>query len=227
MARPSSTDLDIEDLIVAALRRLMRAVDLHSHRLVDEFGLTGPQLATLRQVGRRGPLSSSALAQSVHLSNATITGIVSRLERRGLVARARTDSDRRIVQVTITDAGRALLDTAPSLLQDRFRKELTSLASWEQTMMLANLQRIASMMDAELLDAAPHLMTGGSPVPEEAGPGDTGPETPRHELRLTPRSGASSSGVSNSGASSSGPSSSGASNGAARKQRPPPSSPPD
>ncbi|MFN3242245.1 MAG: MarR family winged helix-turn-helix transcriptional regulator [Planctomycetota bacterium] len=151
--------MDLEDLIVAAVRRLMRAVDLHSRRLVDEYGLTGPQLATLQTLQRRGPTVASNLARAVHLSGATMTGILNRLEKRGFVERTRGQSDRRTVQVSITAVGDEVLARAPSLLQDRFRKELSHLETWEQLMMLANLQRIASMMDAEQLDAAPHLVS--------------------------------------------------------------------
>ncbi|HBL47553.1 MAG TPA: hypothetical protein DDZ90_29625, partial [Planctomycetaceae bacterium] len=48
----------------------------------------------------------------------------------------------------------------PSLLQDRFRRELLMLQQWEQTQMLSTLQRIASMMDAENIDASPVLSAG-------------------------------------------------------------------
>lgn len=155
---PASSSLNLEDLIVAAIRRLMRAVDLHSRRLVDEYGLTGPQLATLQEIAKTGPLPASTLARAVQLSSATMTGILARLEKRGFVQRARGESDRRTVIVSITDLGGETLARAPSLLQDRFRQELSQLQTWEQMLMLANLQRIASMMDAETLDAAPHLV---------------------------------------------------------------------
>ncbi len=149
---------DLDNLIVAAIRRLMRAVDLHSRRLYEACGLTGPQLATLQEVARSGPLPASTLARAVHLSGPTMTGILTRLERRGHILRARGDTDRRTVQVSITKLGAATLERAPSLLQDRFRRKLSQLEHWEQLMMLANLQRIAMMMDAEQLDAAPHLV---------------------------------------------------------------------
>ena len=60
----------------------------------------------------------------------------------------------------MTDEGLAILQTAPSLLQDRFWRELLKLQEWEQTQMLATLQRIASMMDAEEIDADPVLAVG-------------------------------------------------------------------
>jgi DNA-binding MarR family transcriptional regulator len=157
---PNDPPLDLEDLVVAAIRRLIRAVDLHSRRLAEHHGLTGPQLATLREVARGAQIAASTLARGVHLSAATMTGILSRLERQGLVQRVRGTADRRNVMVSITDLGRRRLEQSPSLLQDRFRRQLSTLQPWERLMMLANLQRIAAMMDAEGLDAAPHLVSG-------------------------------------------------------------------
>ncbi len=161
------TELAIEDQIVASIRRIMRAIDLHSRRLVEEHGLTGPQLATLRQAARLGRTTIGTLARAVHLSQPTVTGILDRLERRKLVDRTRDCADRRVVNVVVTDAGHQLLNRAPSLLQDRFRRELGKLLEWERTMTLAALQRIAEMMDAEGLEASPVLITGPVDAAEE------------------------------------------------------------
>jgi DNA-binding MarR family transcriptional regulator len=138
----------------------MRAVDLHSHRLSDRCGLTGPQLAILREAARLERPSAGELARAAHLSQATLTGILDRLERRGLIVRQRDVQDRRIVSVSVTDMGHAMLRKAPSLLQDRFREELVDLEEWERTMILGTLQRIARMMEAEGIEAAPVLVTG-------------------------------------------------------------------
>lgn len=151
---------DQEAAIVAALRRIVRAIDLRSRRLVETSGLTGPQLLVLRQTSRLSGAPISALARAVDLSQPTVSGIIDRLEKRGLVRRARDTGDRRIVLVTVTtEGGRALRD-APSLLQDRFVSELARLEEWEQTQLLATLQRVATMMGAEEIDAAPVLATG-------------------------------------------------------------------
>lgn len=150
----------IEDHIVAALRRIVRAIDLQSRRMVDACGLTGPQLVVLRAVGRLSGASVSALARSVSLSQPTVSGILERLERRGLVRRERREHDRRSVFVSMTPEGGRVLHEAPSLLQDRFQRELARLEEWERTQMLSILQRVAGMMDAEGLDAAPILETG-------------------------------------------------------------------
>ena len=161
------TLLSLEDQVIVALRRITRAIDLRSRGLMQQIGLTAPQLASLRAIERLQPITGGALAKSIHLSQATLTGILTRLENRDLVSRTRSGSDRRTVIVELTEDGRAVLESAPSLLQDSFRRELLKLHEWEQTQMLATLQRIASMMDAEDIDAAPVLAAGAATAAPE------------------------------------------------------------
>ena len=161
------SQLGLEDQVIVALRRITRAIDLHSRELMQHVGLTAPQLAALQEIGRLQPITVGALAKSIHLSQATLTGVCTRLENRNLVYRARSVSDRRNVVLELTEAGQAILEDAPSLLQDHFRHELLGLQQWEQNQMLASLQRIAAMMDAEEIDAAPMLATGAATATSE------------------------------------------------------------
>ena len=163
-----SNALPLEEQVIAALRRITRAIDLHSRLLLQKNGLTIPQLVALRAIQRLQPITVGALARDIYLGPATVTGILGRLENRGLVSRTRGDLDRRSVVIQLTDDGTKLVAEAPSLLQDRFHRELSKLEEWEQTMILATLQRIASMMDAEDIEAAPVLVPGVvSAVPED------------------------------------------------------------
>lgn len=160
-----------ERAIVESLRRIIRAVDLHSRHLKATHGLTAPQLATLQALHELGRTPIGALARAVHLSAGTMTGIVRKLEQRDLLARTPSRTDRRSTELSLTPAGEALLAAAPSLLQDRFRDQLANLEDWEQQMLLASLQRIAGMMNASELDASPHLVVGEvAPEPAAAPP---------------------------------------------------------
>lgn len=150
----------VEDEIVTALRRIIRAVDLHSKQLQREIGLTWPQVAVLRSAELLGQCTLHELAKAVHLADATLSGIVQRLERVGYLQRVRGERDRREVRLSITPAGVSLLQRTPSLLQDRFSRELAAMKDWEQSQTLASLQRIAEMMEARDLDASPLLVTG-------------------------------------------------------------------
>jgi DNA-binding MarR family transcriptional regulator len=164
---PMATNNELEDLIVASIRRIVRAVDLHSRQLVEVHGITAPQLATLAAAERLGPVAIGALARAVHLSQPTVSGILDRLEHRGLARRERSEQDRRSVVVRVTGQGEQVLRDSPSLLQDRFREELSRLEGWERYSLLSALERIAAMMDAESIKAAPVLDAG--PIRTESG----------------------------------------------------------
>ena len=148
---------DLSEPILIALRRVMRAVDIHSRRLMSSHGLTGPQALVLQAVVNRVEISAGELAGRISLSQATVTDIVSRLEQRGLLTRARSDTDRRKVIIRPTLDGISLMETAPPLLQETFTRRYAGLKQWEQLQLLAALQRIAELMDAEELEVAPLL----------------------------------------------------------------------
>lgn len=152
----SREDTLCEDVLVA-LRQIVRAIDLHSKKLVQQHGVTGPQMIVLKKLAEAAPLAVGELARCASLSHATVTDILARMEKRGLVLRMRSKADKRRVLVTITPDGEQLLANSPPLLQDGFVAEFRKLPPWEQTAMLANVQRIAAMMNAEQLDAAPVL----------------------------------------------------------------------
>lgn len=140
----------IDDQIVAAIRQISRAVELNSRQSFEQFGLTLPQLAVLREAARAPDGSIGDVARALRLSQPTVTGILDRLERRGLVSRTRDARDRRTVHVSPTVAGSLLLSQVRSPLQDRLQEGLARLADWERTMLLAALQRLAGMIDTRL-----------------------------------------------------------------------------
>lgn len=65
-------------------------------------GLTGPQVAALTALVRQGPATLTELAERLHLSHSTTSGIVDRLQARGLVARSRDERDGRVSRVAVT-----------------------------------------------------------------------------------------------------------------------------
>jgi DNA-binding MarR family transcriptional regulator len=161
-----STPLTSEVLI--CLRKIIQSIDLHSRFLVREVGLTGPQLIILQTVGQFGELTVGEIAKSISLSQATVTGILERLEVRGYIIRQRDRIDRRRVIVSITPAGDALIAQSPPLMQQDFIDQFTRLQEWEQTMILAGLQRLVFLLDAKKIPAAPILASG--PISDGSGP---------------------------------------------------------
>jgi DNA-binding MarR family transcriptional regulator len=154
--------LSLEDNILTALRRISQAIDIWSRELWLDFGLTAPQVATLREILVGKNVTPVTLATALHLSQPTVTGILHRLEKRGLIKRERSTADRRSVLAVVTTRGKDLAKRAPPLLRDRFRQELANVSRRQQTEILSILQQVASMMSAPEIADAPFLFLGES-----------------------------------------------------------------
>lgn len=146
--------------ILQALRRIIRTVDIHSHKLSTQHNITGPQLGCLLMINEDGPLTSASLAKKVYLSPSTVVGIIDRLEEKGLIERKRDSRDRRQVHISITQAGRRLVDAAPSLLQDTLSNALIELPEIEQVSITLSLEKLVDLLEARQIEAAPVLETG-------------------------------------------------------------------
>ena len=147
------------DSVMIALRKIIQAIDMNSKKLVKRVGLTGPQLVILQEISSLGEVTAGEIARAVSLSQATLTGILERMEKRGLLTRRRSEHDKRRVMVRITDSGKQILEDAPPLMQEAFVDEFSSLQEWEQNMILSALHRLVSIMDAKAIQAAPFLAT--------------------------------------------------------------------
>ncbi|MGI2170836.1 MarR family winged helix-turn-helix transcriptional regulator [Shewanella sp. MF05960] len=148
-----------EQLLIS-LRRVIRAIDIHSRQLNKLSGLTGPQLMVMKKIHELDAPLAKQIAQEINLSAATVTTIIDRLESRNLVIRTRSETDKRKVHLSLSDAGNEILSSAPKPLQEHFIKHYQNLEEWEQSQLLSAVERIASMMDADDIDAAPVLLVG-------------------------------------------------------------------
>jgi DNA-binding MarR family transcriptional regulator len=143
--------------LLIALRKVIRAIDLHSKHLSKTSGLTSPQLLIMLEIDKISGVNSSQVAKNVNLSAATVTNIIDRLENKDLVTRLRNTQDKRKVGLYLTEYGKTLLLNAPQPLQDHFIDNFSNLAQWEQSQLLSSIERLAHMMNANEIDAAPLL----------------------------------------------------------------------
>ena len=155
-----SMDAELSTLTLRALRRVLRATETGSRQLAAATGLTPSQRLVLREIDLRGTSTPSAIAQAVQFSQATITAVVDRLVSLGLVQRERSEADKRQFHLSLLPEGIKTLADAPDPLQMRFTDRFEALPMWERAMILAATERLAMLMDAQNIDAAPLLDSG-------------------------------------------------------------------
>lgn len=145
---------------LVALRRILKVTELNARKLAQQSELTTSQILLLQYVAQQEQALPSAIARAIELKQATITVLLNQLEASGLVTRSRDTEDRRRIWVRLTDAGHKVLEHSPDLLQSRFQKGFDRLESWEQSMIITALERIAALLDARDVEAAPILDVG-------------------------------------------------------------------
>ena len=145
---------------LVVLRRILRATENRARALSRESGLTASQLLLLQTLADEVECTAGTIASRLGITQATTTSLVHKLEAKGLVVKQRGNTDRRQVWLKLSDSGRIRLAEAPDDLQELFRKRFDKLKDWEQMMLVAGLERVATMLDAEEIDAAPVLDFG-------------------------------------------------------------------
>lgn len=150
------------DDALIALRRILRATEQYERELAQSARLTPAKLRVLQILaaaeGQRA--TPTALAGRMGVSQATVTALVDQLNKLGLTSRERSVTDRRQLHVILTEAGAQALQDAPDALQQHFVKGFQSMQDWEQSMLVAALERVAAMLNAQGIDASPVLTLG-------------------------------------------------------------------
>jgi DNA-binding MarR family transcriptional regulator len=151
---------DAEFDIFEALRKIIRAVDIYSTRLREQYGLNSSQLSCLLVLGEHGPISLSKMSQLVSLSPSMITGIIDQLENRDLVLRIRNSPDRRVITIELTRKGKSILRKAPPSFQKKLMESLSKLGGKEKRIINRSLVTLLSCIVEDVLIDSSLLRTG-------------------------------------------------------------------
>lgn len=143
--------IDTCNAIIATIRKIIRAVDIHSKKLRVSAGITGPQLIILKEIKHQQHITTTELAKKISLSQSTVTSILDRLVERNLVTRIRDDIDKRKWFLEISNSGIGILDNAPTAMQKSFIDNFLNLPQLQQQHMLATLQQIANLMHEDVV----------------------------------------------------------------------------
>lgn len=150
--------MDRTNATLLALRRILRVTELHRREVARSVGLTSVQLHLLKLIKESQCATAKMLAEQMRVSQATVTALLDKLESRGMIARKVSASDRRQKLILLTPKGSGALNNVHDPMQRNFGRQFEKLEDWEQSMLLASVERIAGLLDADELEAAP-LMT--------------------------------------------------------------------
>jgi DNA-binding MarR family transcriptional regulator len=149
---------------VLDLMRVMWSVDHRlqrlSKRMAAGLGVTGPQRLVLRLLGREPGLSPAGLAAALQLHPSTVTGIVQRLERAGLVRRRPDPADGRRSLLVLSPRGRRLVDPAPGTVEAAMSAAVRSCPKAELASTRRLLAAVARELERALADGDPRPVSG-------------------------------------------------------------------
>lgn len=141
---------ELLDRIVEGIIYLTTESRRLSRERCAEYGITATQLTVLKLLHEIGGLSLSRLSAEIRAHNSTVTGIVDRMERDGLVERLQSAEDRRVWVIDLTPRGRELarkIDVAP---WQTLRAALDSLDPGDRDTLLTILAKLASFVSGEV-----------------------------------------------------------------------------
>ncbi len=138
--------------IMQGLRRIFRAIHEYSRDVQASFGITGPQLWALRILEAGPPMSLGELSARMCLHPGTVSSVVDRLERKGLVRRERSQVDRRLLRLRITPEGETLLARAPEAAQGKLLHGLSRMAPSEVQAIRQAIGHLVCIMEVEDLE---------------------------------------------------------------------------
>lgn len=143
--------------ILVKLRKIIRSINLESKKIEKAHGISIPQLLCLQYLSEKPDYQASAsqIKDFIKLNASTISGILSRLEAKGLVAKLPNKGDRRVTNITLTAKGADLLKASPTTLQEKLAQQLSSLSEKQIKELHHNIDLLVQIMGAEQIDASP------------------------------------------------------------------------
>ncbi len=133
------------------LRRVFQVINDHSKQAKSTTGFTGPQLWALKVLAEHAPLRVTDLAARMYLHPSTVVGILHRLEVKSLVERRRSNSDRRVVHVELSAAGKSFMNRVPTVAQSALLAGLESLSGSELHTVAQGLRLQVKILHAQEL----------------------------------------------------------------------------
>lgn len=154
--------------VLISIRKILRSINLESKRVQKEHGISIPQYLCLNFLMKQENYKTTGKELRVHLNlNAsTVTGIISRLESKGFIAKLPNEVDKRSTYIYLTALGMEKEKSIPALLHEKLSQKLSRLPENALTEVQSSLALLIRFMEVENMDASP-LITPDSIIPSD------------------------------------------------------------
>lgn len=142
--------------IIDDIRRIFQVLTERSRKIEHETSLTGPQLWVVKILKETSPMKVSDLARRMYLHPATMVGLLDRLEAKNLLKRTRSEKDRRVVFIDLTEQGHELEINSPEVVQNLLVSGLEKLTVPDLKVISGGLEQIVTILGAK--DVPPQLI---------------------------------------------------------------------
>jgi DNA-binding MarR family transcriptional regulator len=149
---PTAIHSRYTSVIIYSIRRLMRAGELYTKELNKIYNISSAQLNCLLAIHQNGPIAPSQIAKFIMVNSSTITGIIDRLEQKGLVKRLRISDDRRVITVELTKTGKVLAENAPPPIQWKLIDGLNKTSQRDIKSISDALEKLTKMLEVQDLE---------------------------------------------------------------------------
>jgi DNA-binding MarR family transcriptional regulator len=145
--------------ILIKLRKIIRSINLESKKVEKELGISIPQLLVLQYLSNQIDYRAFAkdIKEYINLNASTVSGIISRLESKALVAKSPKPGDKRATYIILTAKGAEILHKSPPTLQEKLSQRLKKLTPKQIEELDRNIELLTVIMDVDDMDAAPLL----------------------------------------------------------------------
>ena len=148
--------MDTKEILIK-IRKIVRSVDIESKKIQKEYGVSIPQVLCLSFLHEAPNYQATQgeIRNFLNLNSSTVSGLINRLERKGLLARLPKSGDKRVVNISLTSAGDKLYDTIPSLLHEQLSEKLKKLTYEDLIKVEESLDTLVNLLDIEKIEASP------------------------------------------------------------------------
>lgn len=139
-----STEVEVEQAVAALFAAFRRK---RGREQQSGGGLSGSQLRALDGLADAGRATARQMADFADVTPATMTGMLDVLENRGVISRERSLTDRRAVQIVLTDQGREIVAEARDQWQRRWREAMADVPAEDLRATVRVLGKVTDMFD--------------------------------------------------------------------------------